>query len=281
MSIIRGERPQSNYYVLSRNISEDKRLGWAARGLLVYLLGKPDHWKVSVAALVNETAEAGTKSGRDTVYKLLNELIDAGYIERRQVSNDGKFGGIDYIVCEQPKDLITPNSTELNEGDISLKDVPHTEEPYTDLPDTVKPTQVINEFKGINELSNTPYSPPQGDCPSEQKKKKPKSEAITFKAWIDQCKVAGIEAIPADDPVFANAESSGLPLEFVALEWVWFKEQYDGGQTRQRDWPRKFRNAVNGAWGKLWWYDAGASEYKLTSAGYMLKNRVEAQTEAV
>ena len=138
---------------------------------------------------------------------------------------------------------------------------------------TIYSTEITTETTA----ENTPYSPPQGDTPSGQKTKKPKSEAITFKAWIDQCKTAGVDAIPEGDPVFVHAEKSGLPLEFVALEWEWFREKYGHDQARQRDWRQKFRNAVNGAWGKLWWYDAGASEYKLTSAGYMLKNRVQAE----
>jgi hypothetical protein len=52
MAIIRGSRPDKNFYILDKTISEDKRLSWGARGLLVYLLGKPDHWRVSTAALI-------------------------------------------------------------------------------------------------------------------------------------------------------------------------------------------------------------------------------------
>lgn len=69
--ITRAPRPQNNFYLLDKAISEDKRLGWAARGLLVFLLGKPDHWQVSPAALVNETAEANRSTGRDGVYAAL------------------------------------------------------------------------------------------------------------------------------------------------------------------------------------------------------------------
>lgn len=185
MSIIRGERPQTNYYILNRNISEDKRLRWAARGLLVYLLGKPDHWKVSVTALVNETAQANTKSGRDTVYKLLNELIDAGYIERIRVACNGKFGGVDYIVCEQPKDVILSDSTELCKSNKPLEDVAHTEEPYTDLSYTAETTQVINEFKGINELSNTPCNPPEGEQEQQDAHSKTKKETCPHQQIID------------------------------------------------------------------------------------------------
>lgn len=80
MSIIRGPRPDSNFYMLDKRISEDKRLGWAARGLLIYLLGKPDHWKISVPALIAETSAAGMKTGRDGIYRILDELEAAGYV---------------------------------------------------------------------------------------------------------------------------------------------------------------------------------------------------------
>ncbi len=104
-------------------------MSWAARGLLVFLLGKPDHWKVSVAALVNETASSAKATGRDAVYSLLQELIDAGYIGKRQGRGSaGEFGRTDYIVTEIPAPL--PDS------------------PLPDLPDTVNPTQVsIEETK--------------------------------------------------------------------------------------------------------------------------------------
>jgi len=55
MSIIRAPRPEANFYMLNKAISDDPRLSWAARGLLIYLLGKPDHWKVSPAHLRGET----------------------------------------------------------------------------------------------------------------------------------------------------------------------------------------------------------------------------------
>lgn len=101
MSIIRAPRPESGFYVLDKKISEDKRLSWAARGLLIFLLGKPDHWRVSTQHLINETAESDKPLGRDAVRALMAELIKAGYLRRVLARGEaGKLGGYDYEVSE-------------------------------------------------------------------------------------------------------------------------------------------------------------------------------------
>ena len=104
MSIIRGPRRTGNFYVLDKTISEDVRLTWAARGLLIYLLGKPDHWRVSPAALRNETSASRKPTGRDGVYALLDELIQAGYVTRTQERlPSGLLGETNYLVSEAPE----------------------------------------------------------------------------------------------------------------------------------------------------------------------------------
>lgn len=98
MSIIRAARPQSNFYILDKSISEDKRLTWGARGLLVFLLGKPDHWQVSIQALINETDATVKPSRESVVYGYLKELIKVGYVTRKKHQS----GAIDYFVSETP-----------------------------------------------------------------------------------------------------------------------------------------------------------------------------------
>lgn len=101
MSIVRAPRPESGWYALDKRISEDERLSWAARGLLVFLLGKPDHWKVSVEHLRKQTERARVRTGRDGIYALLGELQSAGYITARQERRpDGTLGPIEYQVRE-------------------------------------------------------------------------------------------------------------------------------------------------------------------------------------
>lgn len=102
MSIIRAPRPDNNFYMLDKRISEDKRLGWAARGLLIYLLGKPDNWRVSVPALIAETNGAGFKTGRDGVYRILKELAGAGYVRHlREAPTDTSPAKCEWEVCER------------------------------------------------------------------------------------------------------------------------------------------------------------------------------------
>ncbi len=103
MSIIRAPRPEGNFYLLNKAISEDRRLSWAARGVLVFLLGKPDHWRVSPAHLRGETAECSKPTGRDGIYGLLDELIKAGYVRREQPrAEGGVLGEVTYLVSETP-----------------------------------------------------------------------------------------------------------------------------------------------------------------------------------
>lgn len=104
MSIIRAPRPEGNFYLLNKAISEDRRLSWAARGVLVFLLGKPDHWEVSTHHLINQTADCiGKGSGRDAVRGLIKELEQAGYLQiSMERTEAGEFGGRSYTVSESP-----------------------------------------------------------------------------------------------------------------------------------------------------------------------------------
>ena len=150
--ITRSPRPTSNFYMLDKAISEDKRLSWPTRGLLIFLLGKPDHWTVSPAALVNETAQSSRRIGRDGVYAILKELKEVGYLHTIGNRNDGgTFAGADYVVSESPHTAF-PDAVVL----------PHTAKPDTAGPDTANPPQVsIDSKQGLNKKEglNIPATP--------------------------------------------------------------------------------------------------------------------------
>jgi hypothetical protein len=150
VSIIRGPRPESGWYALDKRISEDERLSWAARGLLVFLLGKPDHWEVSVEHLRQQTAAARIKSGRDALYALMAELEDAGYLHREQANDGGRFGATNYIVREIPAPVYKEQAAlplPENPDTVGPRPAePCTDQPYTGEPCTANPPLVKTDI---------------------------------------------------------------------------------------------------------------------------------------
>lgn len=108
---------------------------------------------------------------------------------------------------------------------------------------------------------------PVGAPPAPQRKPK---GGITLTTYLAECEAKGVKAIPEDDAVFAYAERVGLPVEFLALAWQWFRAKYGpdgtGRAKRYTDWRATFRNAVKDGWPKFWAIDQ-SGEYYLTTAG--------------
>jgi hypothetical protein len=88
---------ENPYFMMTRATAQDRELSWEARGVLCYLLSKPDDWKLQPTDL-----EQGCAKGR--VYRILDELIETGYIERVQQrdENTGQIRSWDYLVYESP-----------------------------------------------------------------------------------------------------------------------------------------------------------------------------------
>jgi hypothetical protein len=108
---IRRAARRHRFVIVDQAAVEDMRLSWAARGLLAYLLSRPDDWKV----LVNDLKRRGNL-GRDGIYALLRELRSAGYVRfERQRDLQGRMRGGTYIVSELPSPC--PASPETAEPD--------------------------------------------------------------------------------------------------------------------------------------------------------------------
>jgi hypothetical protein len=76
-----------NFTTVSNSMACDKSLSWEARGLLLYLLSRPDGWEVQRGDLINQSP-----AGRDKVQGILRELESAGYLVRwKERVQGGKF----------------------------------------------------------------------------------------------------------------------------------------------------------------------------------------------
>lgn len=86
MSTIRVKK-DGHYFAASNIPFNDERLSWEARGVMGYLLSKPDNWTISRTDLIKRS-----DAGRDKVQRILKELETCGYVERTRCQrHDGTF----------------------------------------------------------------------------------------------------------------------------------------------------------------------------------------------
>lgn len=102
--VIRVVKRPSNFVMIDKAFLEDTRLSYKAKGMLAYLLSKPDNWKVIVTNLVNNSTD-----GKASIYAGLKELKDCGYYEKKPIRNeDGtRIMRWESTVYEVPISLLT------------------------------------------------------------------------------------------------------------------------------------------------------------------------------
>lgn len=86
----------------------NEQMSFQAKGLLVYLLSKPDDWEIRTNQLINQSGEKETKSGkvipkngRDAIRSMFAELIEFGYARIENNKDEtGRFIGKIYRITE-------------------------------------------------------------------------------------------------------------------------------------------------------------------------------------
>lgn len=117
--IYRAEHSKENpYFQMLRAAAQNRELTFEARGVLAYILSKPDDWKVQPSDLEQQCKKS-------VVYRVLAELIKHGYIDRVQERNDKKqIIAWHYLVHEYP----LPKKQE-----VALQEVPKLEVEKADI----------------------------------------------------------------------------------------------------------------------------------------------------
>jgi hypothetical protein len=90
----------------------DEKLSFKAKGILAYLLSKPDNWQVRVGDLIKHSPE-----GRTSIYSGLKELKKYGYLKKNPVRIDGKIHHWESVVYEVPISPEIPHIENLVEVD--------------------------------------------------------------------------------------------------------------------------------------------------------------------
>jgi hypothetical protein len=115
-TIFRTNKDKDNPYVqINKQVFEDTRISWAAKGLMGYLLSKPDGWTVRFYDLVNHGPQK-----RNALQRVLKELARYGYMNRKRIRNEA--GRFEYVteVYELPV-LVEAKAapTAEEEGDVA------------------------------------------------------------------------------------------------------------------------------------------------------------------
>lgn len=139
MSGIIRVKKEEKYFVASNELFNDKALSWEARGVMGYLLSKPDNWTVRTRDLVRQSP-----AGMHKVTRILSELKKAGYIrrERRRLDN-GRFEWETVVYESSTIPRLSSNGLSIDglpvDGSSVNGESPHivnTDSPTTDLPNT-------------------------------------------------------------------------------------------------------------------------------------------------
>lgn len=220
----RAARPEGNFYILDKSISEDKDLSWAARGLLIYLLGKPDNWEVSVQNLINQTEGARVSSGRDAVRALIRELADSGYVRKFVVHGEGgKFAGYGYEVTE-------------------VKSVPETPKPETDKPSPDQPAAANPQLTSTEVLTRTDSEVnTQADKQPKNAKKKPevhRPDHVSEQVWGDWTQLRKTRKAPVTQTALDGIEREAIKAGYT-LEQALEACCSNGWQGFKADWVNK------------------------------------------
>ncbi len=205
MTIVTRRRT-GEFTTVPNEIANDSALSFEARGLLIYLLAKPDNWQV----LIKDIQREG-QIGRDKAYKLLRELKDRGYIVAdTSRKNDGKFASLNYFVFDciemasAPRDdtgfqdrLLKSTANELRAlrqktpitdiqetADLPLTEIPDTANPDTVFPHTAEPhTENQHAVKIIEDINNISPQTPRTSWGRGTRAGKAQAEALFEELW--------------------------------------------------------------------------------------------------
>ncbi|BCU51793.1 hypothetical protein JCM2421_05650 [Staphylococcus auricularis] len=101
MTIFRIHKESGNFVTVNKDFINDSNLSWKAKGILLYLLSKPDDWQIYETELVKHSIDglSGVKSG-------IKELEETGYIQRnRKRDSKGRLKEYEYAVYERPNHI--------------------------------------------------------------------------------------------------------------------------------------------------------------------------------
>ena len=140
-----------DFTVIPNSLLQDQRLSCRERGLLVWMLSKPQDWNFSHKALLSELPF--DKKG--AVQACINKLTEIGYLRIVQERTKGKLGKTLWYVYDVPYPNIRDAAIEPTQPKEMADDLPHPKyrdtdnkaPPYPEIPDSGKSTSLKKHIK--------------------------------------------------------------------------------------------------------------------------------------
>lgn len=128
-TIFRVEKNADNPFVMiDRRPIENPQLSWRAKGILTYLVSRPDNWIVRLGDLIKRSPD-----GVYAVRSAIKELTAAGHITRREERENGRFKQYVLEVHEIPvvlPHIDLPQAVEPQAENLTLNDTDFNEKEH-------------------------------------------------------------------------------------------------------------------------------------------------------
>lgn len=130
--------PEHPYTMVSNALIRDITISPNCRWLIIYLLSNKEGWKISIQQIINHCKP---HMGRDAVYKIINEAIEAGYMKREYEKQGNLNQSVKYFISETPKFKKSFRHTENQETEDHTTENPSTDTfgRHPDFRDTENP----------------------------------------------------------------------------------------------------------------------------------------------
>lgn len=116
MTIFRVFKESGNFVTVHKNFIHDNTISWKAKGILLYLLSRPDDWQIYETELVKHT-----RDGLSSLKSGIKELEEVGYIKRTRKRDDkGRLKEYEYAVFEHPNQMRNSNVGFSNVGNSNV-----------------------------------------------------------------------------------------------------------------------------------------------------------------
>mgnify|MGYP004664401389 CR=1 FL=1 len=225
MAVFRVEKT-NDYTVMANHHLRNHALSLKAKGLLSQMLSLPEDWDYTLSGLAEINRES-----KDAIRAAVQELEQAGYIQRRQTQDKGgKFAGNEYVIREIPCPPDTDSQKEPPEASGEpLLENPTTEKPSTEKPSTEKPSP-----ENPTQLNKDIQSK---DIKEKNKKEKPGLGEPALRQLFAQ------KIREAQKPDWTRTQMNGLYQSLVDL--------YDPGRQVRKARPMRTEASVNRTFAKL------------------------------